>query len=258
MPTTTRRAARGIAIAGAVGALALTVAPAAQALDPGANASAFGISANLLSGTINVTPTPTSTYPPGGTNSVASVSLGTLGQVGAVNATTAGDSTAGTSSASGSVANVALLSVAPQVPGISADAVDATCSDTAPGAPTGQTTLTNAKLSTNAVLDLHPAANTKLINLPGVAVVTLNEQITSNGALTVNAIHIQLGPVNSSNVGTLGDVILGSATCGPNAVTAPVDAFSFGSTPVIIVALALVIAAGFAVRTGMRRVSRRA
>ena len=107
--------------------------------------------------------------------------------------------------------------------------------------------------------DLHPAANTKLLNLTGIAVITLNEQITNaDGSLTVNAVHIQLGSVNSSNVGTLGDVILGSATCGPNAVTAPVDAFSFGSTPIVLIALAIVVAAGFGIRTGLRRVTSRA
>jgi hypothetical protein len=238
------------------GAIALMASPAAQALDPGANASAFGIKANVLSGTVNVPATPTSTFPPGGTNNLASVSLGAAGQVGAVNATTAGDSATGTSSASGSVANVALLGLPNAA--ITADAVDATCSDTAPAAPTGQTTLTNLKLAGGNVVDLHPAANTKLLNLTGVAVITLNEQITNaDGSLTVNAVHIQLGPI-TNGVGTLGDVILGSATCGPNAVTAPVSAFSFGSTPIVLVAVALLIAAGFGVRTGLRRLSARA
>jgi hypothetical protein len=259
MHSTSRRAVRGIAFVAAAGAIALTITPSAQALDPGANASAFGLSANVLNGTVNVPQTPTSTFPSGGTNSLLNVDLGSLGQVGAVNATTSGDSAGGTSSASGSVANVALLSISQLVAAISADAVDATCSAAAPAAPPGQTTLTNAKLGTSNLLDLHPAANTKLINLTGLAVVTLNEQITSgDGALTVHAIHIQLGPVNSSNVGTLGDVILGSATCGPNAITAPVDAFSFSSTPIIVVGIALVIAVGFAARTGLRRVFGRA
>ena len=259
MHSSLRRPARGVALAVAAGALALAMSPAAQALDPGANASAFGVSANVLNGTVNVPQTPTSTFPPGGTNSLLSLNLGALGQVGAVNATTSGSSADGTSSASGSVANVALLGLPPAVAAISADAVDATCSDTAPGAPTGQTTLTNLKLGGGNAVDLHPAANTKLLNLTGIAVITLNEQITNaDGSLTVNAVHIQLGSVNSSNVGTLGDVILGSATCGPNAVTAPVDAFSFGSTPIVLIALAIVVAAGFGIRTGLRRVTSRA
>jgi len=259
MQKSSRRAVRGVALALAAGALALAVSPGAQALDPGANASAFGLSANVLNGTVNVPPTPTSTFPPGGTNSLLSVNLGALGAVGAVNATTSGDSAAGTSSASGSVANVALLGIsATQLPAISADAVDATCSANAPDAPTGQTDNEPLDTPLGAIVDLHPAANTKLLNLTGLAVVTLNEQITHpDGSLTVNAVHVQLGPI-VNGVATLGDVVLGSATCGPNAVTAPVDAFSFGSTPIVLIAIAIVVAAGFAVRTGIRRATGRA
>jgi hypothetical protein len=238
--------------------VALAASPA-QALDPGANASAFGVKANVLNGTLVVPPTPTSTFPPGANNSLLNVNLGALGAVGAVNATTTGDSAAGTSSASGSVANVALLGVsATQLPAITADAVDATCSAAAPAAPTGQTTLTNLRLGNGAIVDLHPAANTKLLNLTGLAVITLNEQITNgDGSLTVNAVHVQAGPIVNGTA-TIADVILGSATCGPNAVTAPVDAFSFGSTPIVHIALAIVIDAGIAVRTGIRRATGKA
>jgi hypothetical protein len=257
MRRTHRRRLLGVALVVTAGSLALLASPAAEALDPGANASAFGATANVLNGTVKIPQTPTSTFPPGGTNSTVSLNLGTLGQVGALNATTSGNSANGTSSASGSVANVALLKTG-IVSAISADAVDATCSDTAPDAPTGQTTLTNAKLGTTNVLDLHPAANTKLINLPPLAVVTLNEQKTNaDGSLTVNAIHVQVGAL-VNGVASVADVILGSATCGPNAVTAPVDAFSFASLPIVLAGLGAVVFAGFGVRTGLRRFRARA
>jgi len=235
------------------------MASPASALDPGANASAYGVSANVLNGTVNVPPTPTSTFPPGGTNTLLSVNLGALGQVGAVQATTSGDSASGTSAAEGRVAAAALLGIgAAQLPAITADVIDATCSDTAPAAPTGQTTLTNLKLGNGNVVDLHPAANTVLLNLSPLAKVVLNEQYTNpDGSLTVNAVHVTIGSV-TNHVGSVGDIVLGSATCGPNTVTAPVDAFSFGSTPIVLAGIALVIAAGFGVRTGLRRLSARA
>jgi hypothetical protein len=256
MPNTHRRLVRVGALAVGAAAIALVAGPAAAA-DPGANASAFGATANVLNGTVKIPQTPTSTFPPGGTNSTLSLNLGTLGQVGALNATTTGDSAAGTSSASGSVAKVALLKTG-VVPAISADAVDATCSDTAPNAPMGQTTLTNAKLGTTNVLDLHPAANTKLINLPPLAVVWLNQQTTNpDGSLTVNAIHVQVGAL-VNGVASVADVILGSATCGPNAVTAPVDAFLFASLPVVLAGLGAIVFVGFGVRTGVRRLRARA
>ncbi|MDP9091562.1 MAG: choice-of-anchor P family protein [Actinomycetota bacterium] len=222
-----------------------------MALDPGANSSAYGVSASLLSGAVNVPPTPVSTFPPGGTSHLVSVNLGAVGSVGVSDATTSGDSTAGTSSATAALTNVALLAL-PSVAAITADAVQATCSDTAPGAPTGSTTLTNAKLGGNTVLDVSPAANTKLINLPPLAVVTLNEQFTNAGMLTVNAIHIVLGPVVNGQ-GSLGDIIIGHVTCGPNAPSAVGDAFSFQNLPVILGGLAVIVLVGFGIRTGIRR-----
>lgn len=238
----------------AAAAMVGVVAAPAGALDPGANSSAFGISATVLSGAVNVPPTPTSTFPPGGTTHLASVNLGTLGAVGAVNATTAGNSAAGTSSATGSAANVGLLRNAlTAFPAISADLVSATCRDAAPAAPVGSSTFTNVSISGKALLNVNPSPNTKLLNLPGVLVVTLNEQHTrANGVFEVNAIHVELGPI-VNNKGTLADVIIGQATCGPNAQTAPGAAFSFQDLPVILGGLALLIALGFGVRAGVRR-----
>jgi hypothetical protein len=238
------------ALASAAAFVLLPMAPASAATS---NSTAYGIKATVLLGAINVTATPTSTFPPGGTTHVVSLDLGTLGNVGALNATTDGDLTAGSSSATGSAANVALLHNAVNgFPAVSADLISADCSANAPDAPTGQSTFTNASIGGQSVVDIHPAANTKLINLAGVLVVTLNEQTTDNGTLTVNAVHIQLGPIVNGQ-GSLADVIIGQATCGPNVPVASVSAFSFQDLPIVLGALALLVVIGFGIRAGVRR-----
>jgi hypothetical protein len=238
------------ALASAAAFVLLPMAPASAATS---NSTAYGLKASVLSGAINVGPTPTSTFPNGGTTSVASINLGTLGSVGALTATTAGNLTTGTSSATGSAANVALLhNAVTNFPAITATLISASCSDTAPGAPTGSSTFTNATIGGTAIVDITPSANTKLINIPGLLVVTLNEQTTSNGTLTVNAVHVELGPISGGR-GTLADVIIGQATCGPNVPVASVSAFSFQDLPIVLGALALLVVIGFGIRAGVRR-----
>ncbi|MGI8678201.1 MAG: hypothetical protein ACR2LX_05850 [Jatrophihabitans sp.] len=248
-----RNALRFSAAVTSVSALLLIAAAPALAADPGANSSAFGIKATVLSGAVNVPPTPTSTFPPGGTTHLANVDLGALGTVGASNATTAGDSTAGTSSATGSVANVALLKNAlTGFPAVSADLISATCSDTAPADPTGSSTFTNASVGGTAIVDVKPAPNTKLLNLGPLLVVTLNEQTLSNGVLTVNALHVQLGPILNGQA-SLADVIIGQAVCGPNTAPLATPAFSFQDLWPVLGALAIVALIGYGSVAGVRR-----
>jgi hypothetical protein len=243
---------KAVRITALASAAAFALLPMASAAADTSNSTAYGIKATVLSGAINVSATPTSTFPPGGTNSVVSLDLGTLGQVGTLTATTAGDLTAGTSSATGSAANVALLNNAlTGFPAVGATLISADC--TADGSTlTGQSTFTNASIGGNAVVDIHPAANTKLINLTGVLVVTLNEQTTNSGMITVNAVHVQLGPIINGQ-GSLADVIIGQATCGPNTPVASVAAFSFQDLPLILGGLALIVVIGLGIRTGIRR-----
>lgn len=146
-----RRTVRLAAAAGSAAALMFLVAGPADAAPGSANSSAFGISANVLSGTVNVTPTPTSTFPPGATNTTVSADLGALGKTGVLNAKTTGDST-GNSSATGSAAEVALLGgVIPNLPAISATLISGTCTADGAGAPTGSSTFFAAKLGTTAI-----------------------------------------------------------------------------------------------------------
>lgn len=215
----------------------------------GANSTAYGISVHNVVGVVSIPATPQSTFPPGSNESSVPLDLGSLGKVGVLNADTSGDTTTGQSSAFASAADVALLEQKPSLPAISADAVSATCNDTAPNTPTGSTTLTNATLGGTTVLDVKPAANDVVLNVSGVAKVILNQQSLSNGKLTVNAIHIILG----SN-GSLGDIIIGHVTCGPNVPTAVGDAFSFQQLPFILAGLGVLVLVGFGVRAGARRV----
>jgi hypothetical protein len=250
MTMLTSRAARlGLAVGATVALFGATAAPA-LALDPNANSSAFGLETiHPVLGLVSVSPQASITFPPGGTNNVLQVSLGALGGVGAVDTSAHGDTNAGTSSATSHIADVALLQPlgVPAFQGITASAVDASCSDNAPAAPTGSTTLTNAFLGSTQAIDISPAANDVLVNLPNLVRIVLNEQTTdSNGTLTVNAIHITLG-----TNGALGELVIGHVTCGPN--TPAVAAFSFGETPFILGGIAVLLALVFGIRAGVRR-----
>lgn len=245
----TRRTMRLSAAASSAAALLFLMAGPASAAAGDAKSSAFGLRANVLLGTVNVPATPTSTFPTGVDNSTVSGNLGALGTTGVLNATTDGDNS-GNSSATGSAARVALLGGAiPSLPAITATLISASCTAHGAGDVSGTSTFTAAKLGANAIA-VHPAANTKLINLPNLLVVTVNEQTRSqNGTvLTVNALHIRVGPN-----GSLGDIVIGNAVCGPNVASAVGDAFSFQNLPLILGGLGLLVAAGMGLRTGTRR-----
>lgn len=242
------RTAAATAAVGTIAAVIAFLPTGASAAAGDSTASAFGVKASILNGTVVVPATPVSKCPPGtgSTTNAVGATLGTLGTVGALTATTACNSL-GVSSASGSAADVALAGV-PGLAALTADLVTASC--TADGTTlTGSTSLVNAKLGTTT-LSASPAPNTILVNDVLGVTVTLNEQTTTNGALTVNAIHIH---VVDPLLGTVTDVIIASATCGPNVPVAAVDAFSFQNLPLIVGGLGLVALIGFGLRTGTRR-----
>ena len=82
--------------------------------------------------------------------------------------------------------------------------------------------------------------------LSGVVSLTTNYQPTG-GVPTVTGLHLAL-------LGSTGVVDLATVTVGPNVAVAPVDAFSFASLPLVLTALAVLIALGFLIRAGIRRV----
>jgi hypothetical protein len=238
----------GLALAAAGGLFAATAAPA-LALDPHANSSAYGLkTVKPILGLLSIPSQANITFPPGGTNNALSVNLGALGGVGVIDTSATGNQSAGSSAATSHIADVALLGALNSAfPGLSANAVEASCSANAPAQPTGATTLVEAHLGQSQVINVSPAPNDVLLNLPGLVKLTLNQQFTdANGSLNVNAIRLQLG-----TNGALGDLIIAHAQCGPNAPQGPV--FNFGETPIILGGIAVLLALVFGIRAGIRR-----
>lgn len=242
---TSRSGRFGISLLAVAGLAGLLAGPAAAAGGT-SQSNAYGASIHKVLGIVTVPPTPTSHYQPGGTNSSIPLNLGALGNLGVLTATTAGDYGNGVSSADGKVANVALLKTG-ALPAVSADAVEASCSQNAPAPATGSSTIVNGKLGGTTLINATPAANTVLLNVPGLVRIVLNQQYTDGtGVFNVNAIHIQLG-----TAGALGDIVLGHADCGKN--TPAVAAFSFGNTPLILGGIAVLLAIAFGLVAGIRR-----
>lgn len=158
----------------------------------------------------------------------------TLLQTGVLRAETEGDPTAGTSTATGEVADVEVLpgplGLTPSL--LSADAISASCTATPDGA-TGDATLVNAVLSNGTLVDASPGANTTL-SVPGVAEIFLNEQVKSadGRSITVNAVRIVLLPAALPNDKDGVEIILGSATCGPNSAAPPINAIPTAGLPI--------------------------
>jgi len=120
-----------------------------------------------------------------------------------------------------------------------ADVITAECTARSNGTTTGGTTLANARITdaTGAVtllaLPANPAPNTAL-SLPGVVDLVLNRQSGGAGQLSVTALDLSvLGAVNSG-----AQVRLGTVTCGPNALTAPIPLLSRAGLPVVAATLA--------------------
>jgi hypothetical protein len=231
-----RRLLAVTAAVGSVAALGLLSAPPASAATLPATSSAYGVKACLLAAltptscTVPIGPLPSASFPAGPTTAqVANVALPPVGNVGVIDVAASGNNFTGTSTATATTNNTALL--LGTVPGvaIAADAVDATvikatCSATKTTS-TGSATFAGLTLGGNAV-PLGPLGaatpNFNLLNLPGLGdstnllKVVLNEQTKNGNVITVNAVHVYLGPIVNGQ-GSLGDVIISHVSCGPNA-----------------------------------------
>ena len=234
----TSRSVRVLA-AGFTASLALVAASPAAAQDPAQDTpgiiegSAFGASVELAGESI-VSPTPLVVLPADGTRqqeeTVSAEAPGLL-DTGVLRAETEGNQETGNSTATGAVADAEVLpgpqGATPSV--LSADVISATCTAT-PEGNTGSATLTHATLSSGQTLDVSPGPNTQ-ITVPNVAEIFLNEQTTnSDGSLTVNAVRIVVLPgALDGNDGA--EIILGSATCGPNSAAVPINAIPTAGLP---------------------------
>jgi hypothetical protein len=206
MPMIPRTKARLAAGTLALGGLMCSAVPAHAALTA-PQANAFVVSATAIGTTVAVPATPSSTYPPGGTNTVVGLSVGPFATDSTLTATTGGDPATGDANASATVEKLGIT--LPAGNSISLTGIKSTCTATPAGA-TGSGTIAGGTISVLGIpttLAADAAPNTT-VNL-AVAKIVLNEQTTdANGVLTVNAVHITLLGGAGANL------IIGHAQCG--------------------------------------------
>ncbi|MFI9627442.1 choice-of-anchor P family protein [Streptomyces sp. NPDC052042] len=187
---------------------ALSVAAPAYAALPAPKADAYVVSSEALAGAVAVAPTPHSTYPSGGTETLVGLNLGAFTTTSVLTADTEGNPADGTSKASAAVDKLGLdLGVA----SVSLTGIESTCAATPSGAK-GSGLIAGGSISVLGIptnLQANAPANTK-ISIPAVGSIVLNEQTTdADGVLTVNAVHITLLPaLNGANL------VVGHAECG--------------------------------------------
>jgi hypothetical protein len=223
---------RGLAVTAVAGLGVLAAAPGALA---SSTVNAYGIKVSLLN-TAALGPLPLSNLS-NPTNSLPSITIPFIGSAGALTSHVAQDTAAGTESATASTASISLGTLPGGGSIASAGAISATCTATSSGV-TGSSNF--ATLSAVGVtIPLNPGPNTAL-TIPLLGSLVLNEQITNpDGSLTVNAFHLKVLPVFAGG----GDLILGSATCGP----APAAGTPLAEGPGLYIGLALLGTIGFSV-----------
>ncbi len=221
-------ARRALVVLAAGAALALTSTAGASAAASGVDGAAYGAQVQatalgLLKTTIG--PVPSVTLPSSGSTTPISQTLVSIIATGLLNT---GVLTASTQGAPGgevtSSAQVADVLV-PTV--LKADTITAQCEAAADGTLSGSADLANATVG-GVAIDADAAPNT-VINLAGLATVTLNEQTetgvgTADPQIQVNAVDIQLLP-GLTSIGS-GQIIIGHAECSQEgeSVGAPVGA----------------------------------
>ena len=199
-----RRIAAGAAVLGGV---LCTAMPAHAALTSPV-ASSYVVSATAIGNLVAVPPQPSSTYPPGGTNTLANLTLGSITTNSLMTATSGGDPSTGdaSSSATGDHLGVSLGGLA----SLTFTGINSTCTAT-PSSTTGSGLITGAVLDVAGVkttLTVNEAPNSGLTLPGGLGSLVFNQQSTTNGVLTVNAVHLTLAGGAGANV------IIGQATCG--------------------------------------------
>ena len=172
-----------------------------------------------------------SVLPPGGTQTVATISAGAVLGTGLVTDTTT-DASTSTQASSVSTATVTTVRLLGRV--ITADVIRSVATSTANGATAASTAAgTNfTNLMINGVLYANVAANAR-VDLAGIGYVILNEQIpsgngTTSSGLTVNALHLYVTAAGLLPVGA--EVIVGSATSGVACSGAATSTAAAGAT----------------------------
>lgn len=209
-------------------ALAVTAAGGASAAGAAVDGNAYGAEVNVTTlGLLNVTigPTPVVTLPSTGSAGPVSQSLATVSALGLISTGVLQVNTVGTPGSNvqsnATVANVNVPTI------LSASTIGASCGAASDGTLTGSSNL--ADLSVGGVKVAANAAPNTVIQLAGLATVTLNEQIetgvgTADPQITVNAVDIKLLP-GLASIGT-GQIIISHAECSQEgeSVSTPVGA----------------------------------
>jgi len=174
-----------------------------------ASAESFGVSVSTV--TVNQK-TPSAVLPAdGGTaqDQAGAVTVANLVTAQDVFAIVSGSS----DDASDAVSNATLGSVSILGGLITADGVVAVATSTLGNSNADGSSLAN--LVVNGVQLADPAPNTR-VNLAGVGYVVLNEQIPTDGGLTVNMIHVVLQQATLTGLRTTGNIVVGSASSSVN------------------------------------------
>ena len=189
--------------------LALMWVPASVRGQATASAESFGVSVSTV--TVNQK-TPSAVLPAdGGTtqDQAGAVTVANLVTAQDVFAIVSGSS----DDASDAVSNATLGSVSILGGLITADGVVAVATSTLGNSNADGSSLAN--LVVNGVQMEDPAPNTR-VDLAGVGYVVLNEQIPTDGGLTVNMIHVVLQQPTLTGLRTTGDIVVGSASISVN------------------------------------------
>jgi hypothetical protein len=237
MSTRSRRwLAAGAAVLGGL----LCAATPAQAALTSPQAQAYVVSANAFGSFLAVAPTPLSTYPPGGTQTLLGLTVGPFATSSTLTSTTAGNPTTGTASASATVEQLG-VNLGPLL-SASLTGVSATC-DATPAGATGNGIITAGSIDLGGLVPISlpltaSAGKNTVLGIPGIVTVTLNEQSTdTNGVLMVNAVHIKVLSGNGA------DIIVGHAECGgaPPVQATPMISPAVGTGAVAMAAIGGVV-----------------
>ena len=161
------------------------------------------------------------------TNAGAVIGGGVV-SVGDSTVSTSGGLPGGNVNSSQSAASVDTLGVTILGIGISADAVQSTSSCTCGGAVcSGSSTITNLVVAGTPITVTGAPNQFVTVTVPGVADIniTINEQITSPGSITVNALHIQVNALVSL---VTTDVIVAQAHSGITCTVIPLSSLYSG------------------------------
>jgi len=225
------KAAASLSLAG--GMLALATGPAFAAVPN----EAYGAAAT---GLISVSPLADAT-----STGTSPVTLANINVAGLVTTGIVTDTADGTS-ASSTIANAAVTLSA--IASLAATTVSSSCTfDTDTDTVSGTSSLAGASFTVLGIptsLAANAAPNTT-VGVPGIATIVLNQQITANGTLTVNAIAITL-------LGSTQTLTLGTSICNAAGV-APVSILPGMATPIGLGTLGLLALGGTAYYFSKRR-----